>query len=81
MKKSLMSVKAMIDLYLTYGLDEKTWDMLHEMACHDLISNDNWLEFYDICKDWTFSEDGSSIVDFQGKPLFYFNEDGYLVKA
>lgn len=76
-----MSVKKMIELYVTYELSETTWDMLREMSYHQLISYDNWMKFFDTCKDWTFSEDGDQIVDSYGRIYYTRNADGYMVKV
>lgn len=81
-KKSVISVDAMIDLYLNYGIEEDTWNMLHKMACHDLISRDNWIKFFETCKDWTWSEDGNSIIEGStGKILYYYDENGNIKKT
>ena len=82
MKKSVMSVEAMVDMYLTYGVEEETWEMLYRMANHGLISRENWTKFYETCKGWAVSEDGNSIVDTDtGKTLYEYNEIGDLVKV
>ena len=77
----MMSVKRMIDLYLTYGLDERTWNMLYNMACHDLISRVNWSKFFETCKGWQFSDSGNEIIDGDGTILYYYDDNGNLVKA
>lgn len=80
-KQSMMSVNKMIDLYLTYGLDEKTWGMMYEMTCHGLISNENWKEFFETCKDWTWSDDYNAVINGEGKALYHYDNNGYLVKV
>lgn len=49
MKKSVMSVKSMIETYVNYGLDSTTWEMLYNMTCHNLISHDDWMKFANTC--------------------------------
>lgn len=78
---SMMSVKAMIELYLRYNIDENTWDMLYQMRCHELISYENWKKFYETCKDWAFDESGDNVVDAEGNELYHYGEDGFLVKT
>ena len=77
----MMSVKKMIDLYITHELSETTWDMMREMTYHGLISLDNWTKFYDKCKGWTFDEDEQNIIDWDGKVLYGRDAEGRMVKA
>lgn len=78
----MMSVKKMIDLYVTYELSEETWDMMREMSYHGLISRDNWCKFYEKCHAWEFSEDGDQIIDCDTEKVIYIrNTEGYMVKA
>jgi len=81
MKKSLMSVKEMKALYLRYDISSETWDMMYEMACHGLISSENWGKFFSQCKGLEFSEKDNSIVDEAGKVVYVYDEKGYLVGA
>lgn len=77
-----MTVNKMIDLYITYGLDERTWDMLREMTCHGLIKQDTWKKFYEKCKGWAFSESGNEIIDSETeKVVYYYDDIGNPVKA
>lgn len=75
-----MSVKKMVDLYLNYGLDERTWNMLYEMTCHGIIPADNWRKFHEKCADWSFSEDGNEVLNAYGDVLYHYDDNGYLVK-
>ena len=81
----MMSVKKMIELYVSYGLDTETWEMLYKMRCHDLISYDNWTKFYETCKGWEFNDEdnGATIIDTcnDNKLVYKRNEDGFYVKA
>lgn len=77
----MMSVKKMIDLYITYELSETTWDMMREMALHGLISRDNWCKFFDKCKGWTFDENDENVIDWDGKILYIRDAEGRLVKV
>ena len=81
--KSMMSVKAMIDLYVEYELGVNTWDMLRNMSFHGLISRDNWCKFYEITKGWSFDDtDAMNIIDFEtGKVIFARDGEGRLVKV
>lgn len=88
MKKSMMSVDAMVDMYLHYGLADDTWSMMYNMTLHGLISNENWKAFYEKCKDWVWSDDekdfvndNNVIVNGAGKVIYYYNENGILTKA
>lgn len=77
-----MSVEAMVDMYLTYGVEEETWEMLYRMTNHGLISRENWTKFYETCKGWVVSEDGNSIIDTDTeKTIYEYNERGDLVKV
>ena len=79
--KSMMSVKAMVELYLLHSLDEHTWNMLLQMSQHELISYENWKKFYETCKDWVFDESGDNVVDAEGNKLYHYDENGFLVKV
>lgn len=71
-----MSVKKMVELYVNYGLTSHTWDMLYSMMCHNLITYDNWLKFYNKCRDWYYNEDKSAIIDGDGKYVYIKDENG-----
>lgn len=75
----MMSVKKMIDLYVQYGVDETTWNMLYEMTCHGLISRDNWSKFSDICKSWAI--DGNAIRDGDGLMVYRTDANGFWHKV
>ena len=78
---SMMSLRAMIELYLRYNLDEHTWNMLRQMSQHELISYENWKKFYETCKGWAFDESGDHVVDAEGNKLYHYDENGFLVKT
>ena len=62
-----MSVKKMVQLYLSFGLDEETWHMLWQMTNHGLISSDKWSKFCEICCDWHLDDEtGEHVVDGEG---------------
>ena len=75
----MMSVKRMIDLYVEYGVDEGTWNMLYQMTCHGLISRDNWVKFSDICASWFI--DGDAIRDGDGLMVYRIDEKGLWKKV
>ena len=77
----MLSVKKMIDLYVSYELSEDTWDMLRNMSLHGLISSDNWRKFFDKCKDWSMDDDWQRIIDADGNTIYKRDKDGFLVKA
>ena len=82
MMKSMMSVKTMIDLYVEYELGEDTWDMLWNMSFHGLISRDNWHEFFEIAKGWSFDDTKEmNVIDEDGKVIFARDDQGRLVKV
>ena len=83
-----MSVKKMIEMYVNYGLSDETWDMMYQMSIHGLISRENWVKFFDTCKDWTWSDDekdfingNNVIVNGDGKVLYFYDENGNMKKA
>lgn len=76
-----MSVKKMVELYVTYELSEETWSMMYQMRCHGLISYENWVKFYEKCKAWHITDDGQSIEDENGKIIYTRDANGFLVKA
>ena len=76
-----MSVKRMVDLYLNYGLDNDTWSMLWEMANHGLISRENWIKFFEKCKDWEMDDDGNAVINGNGEVLYRYDGNGNLVKV
>ena len=81
MKKSVMSVRAMIDMYVEYGLEEDTWNMMYEMAFHGLISRENWSKFYETCRGWTFDEEINGIYDSKTDTVVYlYDANGNLHK-
>lgn len=63
MKKSVMTVNAMKELYKWNALAEKTWDMLYEMCMHNLITTDDWNEFYHSCSGWYIDKERNGIAD------------------
>ena len=83
MTKSVVSVKAMVETYVNFELDEKTWVMFYNMRCHDLISHDTWTKFYTKCKGWTLTDNGEAVIDTDNdnKILYKRDSNGFLVKA
>ena len=84
MKHSIMTVKAMEELYIGYDLDNKTWEMLYEMACHNLIDHETWRKFFDKCKGYTFLDDEQTAVidNYENQNVIYIrNREGILVRA
>lgn len=84
MKHSIMSAKAMEELYIRYELDEKTWDMLYNMASHNLIDHETWVKFSNKCKGYTFKDEEQTEVidDYENQNVIYIrNKDGVLVRV
>ena len=81
--KSVMSVKAMIETYVNFELDEDTWDMFYNMKSHNLISYDTWEAFYNKCKGWVIADSGDAVIDTANndKVIYIRDSEGYLVKA
>ena len=81
--KSVMSVKAMIETYVNFELNEDTWDMFYNMSCHNLISYDTWKAFYNKCKGWVMTDSGNAVIDTANddKVIYIRDGEGYLVKA
>lgn len=75
----MMSVKKMIDLYVRYGIDETTWNMLYEMTCHGLISGDNWVRFSNVCAGWCIN--GDTIMDGDGSIVYLLDKEGCWQKV
>ena len=75
----MMSVKKMIELYVNYGIDEETWNMLYSMVCHGLITRDNWIKFSDICASWVI--EGNTIIDGDGNVVYMIDDNGYWKKV
>lgn len=79
MKKGMMTAKAMEEMYVTYGLDEKTWDMLYNMTCHGLITRTNWDKFYDKCHGYTFGNDEhTTIVNHHLVTVYRMDDHGFF---
>lgn len=75
----MMTAKAMEEIYVTYGLDEKTWDMLYNMTCHGLISGTSWKKFYDKCHGYRFGNDEqTTIVNHHLVTVYRMDEQGYF---
>ena len=84
MKKSMMTAKAMEELYIHYELSDKTWEMLYEMVCHGLIDSETWTKFFNKCKGYTFADDEETMVidDYENQNVIYTrNAEGCLVRA
>lgn len=83
MSKSVMSVNSMIETYVNFELGEDTWEMLYQMAAHDLISSETWNKFFMKCRGWVMSDDGDSVIDSDNNDMIVYKRDelGFLVKA
>lgn len=83
MKKSIISVKSMIETYVNFELSENTWNMFHQMANHNLISDETWNNFFMQCRGWVMSDDGDAIIDSDNNDMIVYKRDdyGFLVKA
>lgn len=84
MKKSVMNVKYMIDTYVEYGLDCKTWEMFYNMRCHNLISDNDWMKFANTCSGWAYDDnDGLTIIDANDdcKVVYRADEQGFWIKV
>lgn len=84
MKKSVITVKSMIETYVNYGLEESTWEMFYNMRCHNLISNEDWNRFYETCKGWQYDEGiGHTIIDTARdcKVVYKMDEQGFYEKV
>ena len=75
-----MSVNKMVELYVSYGLDETTWGMLYQMKCHGLIKSENWEKFYEKCRDWRLTFDGNGVEDGDGNIIYSRDRYGFLTK-
>lgn len=78
----MMSVKRMIDLYLSYCLSDDTWNMLWQMCFHGLISYENWNKFSAECHSWTVDGELNAIIDGEtGKVVYLYDEMGDFHKV
>lgn len=71
----MMSVKKMVETYVRFECSEETWNMMYMMQCHDLISYDNWTKFYNKCKGWYVTEDGTGIRDSENNDNLVYARD------
>lgn len=84
MKKSVLTAKSMVEIYVNYGLSKDTWEMFYNMTCHGLISGENWTKFSEICIGLQYdSVDGRTIIDTSdnGKVVYEMNNDGFYIKV
>lgn len=84
MKKSVLTAKSMVEMYVNYGLSSDTWKMFYDMTCHDLISNENWTKFCEICNGLQYdSVDGRTIIDTDNgdKVVYKMDNDGFYIKV
>lgn len=79
MKNGMMTAKAMEEMYVTDGLDEKTWDMLYNMTCHGLITRSNWDKFCDNCRGYKFGNaEKTTIVNEHLVTVYRMDNDGFF---
>ena len=80
--KNIISAQSMEEIYVTYGLDEKTWEMFYNMTCHGLINNNVWNKFYDKCRGYTYGNDEqTTIVNQHGVTVYRMDDQGYMKKT
>lgn len=78
MKKSVITVKRMIETYVAYGLSEDTWKMFYNMYCHNLITNDDWNKFFNTCRGLQFdNDDNFTIIDTDNNDIVVYEADEY----
>lgn len=70
-----MSLKKMVEIYVEYGLENSTWNMLYQMVCHNIISRDTWVKFYEKCSGWEFDDEINGIVDTNTNIVQYLYDD------
>lgn len=75
----MLSLKKMIELYVQYGVERETWDMLYSMYRHCLISEDNWMKFVDKCEDWECN--GNIITNCEGVVVYRTDDNGCWQKV
>lgn len=80
--KNIISAKSMEETYVTYGLDETTWNMFYNMSCHGLISQETWYKFYDQCHGYTYGDDSqTTIVNQHGVTVYRMDDQGYMKRT
>lgn len=66
-KAKYLNLKNMKETLVNYSGDnqeiQKIWDGFHLMACMDFITGDTWRKFYEECKGWYVTDDGSEVRD------------------
>lgn len=82
MTNNIISAKRMEEIYVNYGLDEKTWEMFREMSFHGLINRSVWNKFFDTCHGYTYGDDTqTTIVNQHGVTVYRMDEQGYMRKT
>ena len=74
----MMSVKKMIETYVSYECSNETWIMFYQMRLHNLISSDNWDKFTSKCKGWYVDEDGIRDMEDDDKLVYVRDANGFL---
>lgn len=64
MKKTL-TVKNMIKAYYESNLDRAVWEAFLTLRYNGFITEDEWKQFYDTCKAWTWDFDHSRAINFK----------------
>ena len=79
---NIISAKKMEETYVTYGLDNETWEMFYRMRNHDLIDHETWNKFYDKCHGYTYGDEmNTTIVNQYGVVVYRMDEQGYFKKT
>ena len=76
-----MTVKKMIELYVRYELDDKTYEMFWLMTCRGLITRNNWRKFSNICANWCLDDTQMEIIDGFGHTLYRRDRSGFFEKS
>ena len=80
--KNIISAKTMEEIYVTYGLDEDTWNMFCNMKYHGLINDSVWFEFYDKCHGYTYGDDSqTTIVNEHLVTVYRMDEQGFMKRT
>lgn len=75
MKKSVITVKKMKELYKYNACAETTWNMLYDMCMHNLITSEDWTKFYHTCKGWYVDKERNGIADSENNDKIIFEFD------
>lgn len=71
--KTTLNVKNMKNTYMNARSDmENVWKTFYMMHCMNYISHEEWVRFYEACKDWTYDPELCWLMDGEGRVIKEF---------